>query len=326
MIRYKIAGNVREIMKDSRLQRKGCTILRLPDQCYLVKSTGELKQFERSRTKADNKKSVRASLVRLRDTINANITDPTACKWITLTYAENMTDTKRFYKDFERFNKAFLYHYGKGENVRYINAVEPQGRGAWHVHLLYIFDHKAPYIPNSEIERLWGHGFTSTQKLDNVDNVGAYLTAYLGDMELSEATAQGIQGSVKEVTENGKTKRYIKGARLCLYPSGMRMWRHSRNCARAQVTYYQEGNAETHNLQRNFDPTYERESVVKVGDFELKFDYKTYLVTEERAFLLGLERVDGVELPFPEVTEQLTIPDFGAFPRVRSTGLRSVGK
>ncbi|PBG07275.1 hypothetical protein BGU81_25390, partial [Clostridioides difficile] len=41
-------------------------------------------------------------------------------------------------------------------------------------------------IPNSKMSELWKQGFTVTKKLDDVDNVGAYLTAYLGDISLDE--------------------------------------------------------------------------------------------------------------------------------------------
>lgn len=52
--------------------------------------------------------------------------------------------------------------------------------------MVFIFPGKAPYIPNDEMAEIWGQGFTKTRRLDNVDNVGAYLTAYLGDMEIHE--------------------------------------------------------------------------------------------------------------------------------------------
>ena len=107
-------------------------------------------------------------------------------RWITLTYAENMTDTDRLYFDFKDFNKRFQYYckingYSKPE---YIVMMEPQGRGAWHCHLLYIWDCKAPYVANKTLRDLWGHGFVKIKKLDNCDNVGAYLTAYLGIWKL----------------------------------------------------------------------------------------------------------------------------------------------
>ena len=40
---------------------------------------------------------------------------------------------------------------------------------------------------------LWEQGFTKTTKLDDIDNIGAYLTAYLGDMEFTEENMQELQ-------------------------------------------------------------------------------------------------------------------------------------
>lgn len=50
---------------------------------------------------------------------------------------------------------------------------------------------KYPFIPNSDIAKIWGHGFTKVQSLKGVGNPGLYLTAYLGNMELSEAVSAG---------------------------------------------------------------------------------------------------------------------------------------
>ncbi|PBH18006.1 hypothetical protein BGV21_21115, partial [Clostridioides difficile] len=121
---------------------------------------------------------VRASLRRLRDYLNTNITDVSHCKWITLTYSENMTDTKRLYDDFVKFNKRLKYYINKELDLtyEYIVAMEPQGRGALHCHMAMIFETDAPFIPNSKMSELWKQGFTVTKKLDDVDNVGAYLT------------------------------------------------------------------------------------------------------------------------------------------------------
>ncbi|PBH18287.1 hypothetical protein BGV21_20980, partial [Clostridioides difficile] len=73
---------------------------------------------------------VRASLRRLRDYLNTNITDVSHCKWITLTYSENMTDTKRLYDDFVKFNKRLKYYINKEFDLtyEYIVSMEPQGR------------------------------------------------------------------------------------------------------------------------------------------------------------------------------------------------------
>ena len=67
-------------------------------------------------------------------------------------------------------------------------------------------------MPNEVVADLWKQGFVTVKRLDDVDNVGAYLTAYLGDMELSEAHAQGItSGEVKtvEYEENGEQKTIL---------------------------------------------------------------------------------------------------------------------
>ncbi len=176
---------------------------------------------------------VSQSLKRLRDYINTNVSDVKNCKWVTLTYKENMTDTKRLYTDFKNFIKRFKYSYGKFE---YIVAMEPQARGAWHCHCIFIFPDTAPFIPNDTIAEIWGHGITKTKKLDNIDNLGAYLTAYLGDMDFSSCMEEGVSFSaddIKEVTEiDGKQlktpKKIVKGARLCMYPPKFNLYRISR--------------------------------------------------------------------------------------------------
>lgn len=209
------------------------SIQKINKDSYIYLPTGEVKEYNHTENRSESKAVVSQTLKRLRDYINTNVVDPKNCKWITLTYAENMTDTKRLYLDYEKFIKRFRYKYGK---VEYIVACEPQGRGAWHCHCIIIFDKKAPYIKNKELEELWQQGFTKTQKLDDIDNIGAYLTAYLGDMSLKEATECNISYSnndLKEVNEIGnqtlkEPKYFVKGARLCMYPPGFNIYRISR--------------------------------------------------------------------------------------------------
>lgn len=218
------------------------SIQKLDKDNYVLLSTGEIKQCQHIESRADNKLQVSQSLKRLRDYINTNVVDVKKCKWINLTYEENMTDTKRLYSDFKKFIMKFRNKYGKFE---YIVACEPQERGAWHCHCIIIFDHIAPFIPNNKIESLWGHGYTVTKKLDNVDNVGAYLTAYLGDMELNDCKKNNISFSsddVKEVTEiDGvklkKPKKFVKGARLNMYPPGFNIYRISRGIKKPTKEY-----------------------------------------------------------------------------------------
>lgn len=240
-VRVKEAGNILEIMHTEKLN-KVCYIKKLDDKTYLDRRTGEVKYFNHIDNRSQDLNSVRQSLSRLRDYLNTNIEDVSFCRWVTLTYAENMTDTKRLYKDFKCFIKRLKYYLGA--SFEYIVAMEPQGRGAWHAHLVLIFDSKAPYIPNETLRDIWGFGFVTVKKLDNVDNVGAYLTAYLGDMELLDAEKEGvdIKGlSIKNIAlegENGQTvtKSIVKGARLSMYPPKFNLYRISRGIKKPVIS------------------------------------------------------------------------------------------
>ena len=252
-------GNVIEIQYMDRRNTKQTIQMLSGGESYVDCSTGEIKDVTHHETRATQKKSLYRTFKTLRGIINANVTDVSKVRWITLTYAQEngqpMTDTLRLMKDFEKFNKRFQYYikglgYSKAE---YITIVEPQGSGAWHMHLLYIFDTVAPYLHNDDVfNPLWGHGYTKIKQLKNVDNVGAYLTAYLGDLELEELQVDFsrvakkaiefygnnvIGTGVKEVDiedDNGNLihKKYIKGARLPLYPAKFNIYRCSRGIKR----------------------------------------------------------------------------------------------
>lgn len=248
---------------------------------FVVCATGEVKDIEHHTTRKDNKKGLYKTFANARGMINANVTDVSKVRWCTLTYAENMTDPKRLYEDFKKFNMRFQWYckskgYSKPE---YIVMMEPQGRGAWHAHLLYIWqDMKAPYISNQEFREIWGHGFVKIKKLDNVDNVGAYLTAYLGDMEIDDIQGN-IDGKVKivEVDENGEKvkKAIVKGARLDLYPANFNMLRYSRGCKKPieEMLYQDEAEKKVLGATKTF------ESAIKLTDSEN--DFETVIIKEQ---------------------------------------------
>lgn len=277
-------GNVVEVQYMSRRNCKQTIQMLTGGEQFVICATGEVKDIEHHATRKDNKKGLYKTFANARAVINANVTDVSKVRWCTLTYAENMTDPKRLYTDFEKFNKRFQYYckqkgYSKPE---YIVMMEPQGRGAWHAHLLYIWqDQKAPYIANQEFREMWGHGFVRIKKLDNVDNVGAYLTAYLGDMEIDEmelSKAVGKQCKVVEVEdEDGKKvkKAIVKGARLDLYPANFNMLRCSRGVKRpvAEMMSQEEANKKVSAATKTF------ESAIKLVDNEN--DFETVIIREQ---------------------------------------------
>lgn len=277
-------GNVIEVQYMSRRNCKQTIQMLKGGEQFVICATGEIKDIEHHNTRKDNKKGLYKTFANARAVINANVTDVSKVRWCTLTYAENMTDPKRLYKDFQQFNQRFQYYCkGKGySKPEYIVMMEPQGRGAWHAHLLYIWqDQKAPYIANQEFREMWGHGFVRIKKLDNVDNVGAYLTAYLGDMEIDEmdvSKAVGKQCKVVEVEdEDGKKvkKAIVKGARLDLYPANFNMLRCSRGVKRpvAEMMSQEEANKKVSAATKTF------ESAIKLLDSDN--DFETVIIREQ---------------------------------------------
>lgn len=230
----------------------------------------ELKKYKATENRAQSPNEIRRTFKRLRSIINTNVTDPRRCKFITLTYSENMTDPVALKSDLSAFTKRFKRFVSglcnkKGHNLgltfEYISICEPQGRGAWHAHIIFIFNKIVRYISNDDVYRIWTsgssqtkRGFTTTRKIDNVDNVGAYLTAYLADVEISELDHRQVsflsdqtdicikECNVPDYDSSGnpsgkKSKRFIKGGRLHLYPKGFHIYRCSKGIKRPEIVY-----------------------------------------------------------------------------------------
>lgn len=214
----------------------GCPIVKLDkDNCVNTK-TGEIITMQHRENRMSDKESIKNSLRKLRDLINCNVKNPNRVLWVTITYADNMTDSVRLYDDFRRFWQRFCYYLKKQglPKAEYIIAAEPQARGAWHLHCLFIFPKKAPFISNDEvIAKLWGQGFTKTQSLKNIRDVGLYLSSYLANLDVSEMLDKNSQNKAEiDRQEKKERKSVIKGARLNLYPTGFNLYRCSRGIKR----------------------------------------------------------------------------------------------
>lgn len=245
-IKFTDMGNIKEVMYLQKRNIKPFGIKKINKDQYVVISTGEVCDYSnRSENRSEDKESLRKTFKRLRGLINTNFTGLANELCFTITYRENMQDYKKLYKDFEKFIKKLKYKYG---SIDYINVVEPQGRGAWHCHILLKFnDLTRAYIPNKTVSELWGNGFVTVKAMKkDIDNLGAYLSAYLGDVELDESNIcellqdgvikVGQPIDVKEVEVDGVTKKFIKGGRLHYYPTGMNIYRCSRGIKPPIVT------------------------------------------------------------------------------------------
>ena len=257
------------------------TIKKLSADLYADKRTGEVKEFQHHDSRAGDKASVSQSLRKLRDLINANLENPETALWVTLTYRENMTDPARLYEDYRRFWLRFKYYLNKQNHppAVYIIAAEPQGRGAWHLHCLFLFPEKPPFIPNSDMARIWGHGFTKTQSLEKIGNPGLYLTAYLGNMGLEESVNSGTFQATRLAESKSKKKAIVKGARLSLYPSAFNLYRFSRGIQRPEIwqTTEREAQAEISGMPLTYEKTISITD--EGGTIRNIINYRTYIRT-----------------------------------------------
>lgn len=257
-------------------------ILKLNSDEYIVLDTGEIKEFQKTSDRSQGKNSLYQTFKRLRYLINNNFSGASNELFITLTYKENMTDKDRLYNDVDKFLKRFRYKYKDISTIDYINVVEPQNRGAWHCHILFRFnDLDKIYIPNDEVRELWGFGFVTVRSIDKVDNLGAYLTAYLTDIAIDEIDNEfilknGLNGSkIKEV----EGKKYVKGARLCLYPKGMNIYRSSRGIKKPERIDIPFQDIKKYVGSRQ--PTYSSEIFIDTDDFTNTIAYYHYNLKRE---------------------------------------------
>lgn len=140
IVTVKEMGNILEITYNSNRNSRA-QIIKLNAEEYYVLKTGEIKQYiKKSENRANNIDSVRKTMKRIKELIQTNVTDISRVRWCTLTYKENMKSTERLYNDFRKFNQRLKTYLKsrKIENVEYIMIAEPQERGAWHCHVIYI--------------------------------------------------------------------------------------------------------------------------------------------------------------------------------------------
>lgn len=211
---------------------------------YVFLETGEIRDFEKTENRSQGENSLRKTFRRMRELINTNFTGAANELFGTLTYEGKLqtNDPKVVYEDFKNFMKRLRYHYKDVSTIDYINVLEPHASGNFHMHVLLRFnDLESIYIPN-EVDRLtgesinaplrdiWGNGNVTIQSLKGVDNIGAYLSAYLADIEIPEENVKNFEGNpdLIEKEVSGKKKKFLKGARLKFYPTGVNIYRKSK--------------------------------------------------------------------------------------------------
>ncbi|AUD12504.1 MULTISPECIES: hypothetical protein [unclassified Planococcus (in: firmicutes)] len=253
-------------------------IKKLDAYTYLNLETGEICEYNKSENRSENENSLRQTFKNMRYLINHNFKGKSNELFVTLTFAKESFDEKMVSDDIEKFIKRLRYRYKAVSAIDYLNVVEPHQSGQFHAHVLFRFnDVRKIYIPVLELKELWSHGRVDIKTLKNVDNIGAYLSAYMADIELTEenliqAMKNGEQVVVKDV--EGQKKKFIKGGRLKYYPPGMRIFRKSAGIKypeRVEMTYK---NAKK--IVGSAQPHYKKSYEIQNEDFSNTITYEQY--------------------------------------------------
>ena len=258
---------------------KSAHIKKIDKEHYVDLSTGEMREFQLSEVRSDNVNSLRQTFKRMRYLINNNFIGNHNELFVTLTYRGELqtTDHIRVGKDFEAFIKRFKRKYG---SVDYIRVLEPHASGNWHLHVLMrLNDVGKAYVSNEDMSSIWKNGFVNVQSVRNVDNVGAYLTAYLSDVPTEELDETGVMPIINEGVVHkeyqGQSKKYVKGGRLSFYSPGVNIYTRSKGIVapdREEMTY-----SEAKKIVRHTTPHYEKSVLI---DDEMS-DYKNVITYEQ---------------------------------------------
>ncbi len=162
-----ICGNVVDIYEYESPYKKG--------------GVGSNKTGRRSENVSDDDKANNRTktLMRARQEVRrlANANYDVLTKFFTLTFENNVRDLDFANNEFNKFIKRLNRYLAKirKPKVEYIAVPEFQKRGAVHYHLLC----NLPYISANKLAEIWGLGFVKINKIDEVDNVGAYVSKYM---------------------------------------------------------------------------------------------------------------------------------------------------
>lgn len=165
-----ISGSVYEIYEYEKPVYKG------------YKSNGGRDKKANEEEKEKNReKTLRRARQDVRRIVNANVWaygEHCPPKFLTLTFGDNVTDLDVAHYEFKKFIQRLNYLvFGvKKAILKYTAVPQFQERGAVHYHVVL---YNMPYTKVDIIEKVWGKGWVWINKIDDVDNVGAYITKYM---------------------------------------------------------------------------------------------------------------------------------------------------
>lgn len=207
-----ISGNIVEIYEYENEILEGYMDKKKTSRGRSVKATDEDKAKNREKTFSRARRDIRRI-------VNTNING--SSKFVTLTFKDNITDLKQANYEWKKFRQRLETKLKI--KLKYLVVVEFQKRGAIHYHVLMF---NLPYIKNSVLSDVWSNGFVKINKIDNIDNVGAYVCKYMSkdfsDSRLERQkmyfTSRGLK-KPKEIKETSKivTLASLLSTGVCVY-------------------------------------------------------------------------------------------------------------
>ena len=120
----------------------------------------------------NRKKTLHRARRDLRRLVNCNIAEYS--KFVTLTFGEDVRDIRKANYEFKKFKQRLETKIDK--KLQYVCVIEFMQNGRVHYHCVMF---NLPYIKNKVLADIWGNGYVKINKIDSVDNVGAYVCKYM---------------------------------------------------------------------------------------------------------------------------------------------------
>lgn len=174
-----ISGNVVEVYEYNDIIKK--------DKGYVKKHDWTDEEKERQNAK----RSRTRSMTNFRRLALSNFNNNSI--FLTLTFADTDTldikDVEHTNKEFKKFIQRMRHVYGDFKYLAVIEFQDKNDRGAVHYHLLMdglpFIPHSKEYADKNKIEYkhnltdLWGLGYVWVNRIEHVDNIGAYMSKYM---------------------------------------------------------------------------------------------------------------------------------------------------
>lgn len=146
------------------------------------RSSGRLKGKKSNNYKEHREQVLQRARRDLRRLINSNVDAyGVPAKFVTLTFKDDIEELKKANSEFTKFIKRLKRYFSI--DIKYAAVPEVQqerfnkyGVKVWHYHVIFF---NLPYIKSNDLSDIWKNGFIKINRIDRVNNVGAYICKYM---------------------------------------------------------------------------------------------------------------------------------------------------